>query len=162
MDEYKIAQLYMTAKSTRLEAERADGAGIELIKNEPCSHPQHGVGQYTLKHYHFHGKLPGWLKMIVTRKTAILIEESWNYYPYCKTTLSLEAFSKFSVTVETHHLSTLDAPNVHKLSGKKLKIREVVRACVCVRERKRKRERERERERERVCVCVRVCVRVSE
>ena len=50
----------------RLEAERADGAGIELIKNEPCSHPQHGVGQYTLKHYHFHGKLPGWLKMIVT------------------------------------------------------------------------------------------------
>ena len=27
VDEYKIAQLYMTAKSTRLEAQRSDGAG---------------------------------------------------------------------------------------------------------------------------------------
>lgn len=113
VQEYKIAQLYMTAKTTRLEvsrilmtctrravgqhaapdvthappshsnerarehtaqcasrmtlvclphaqAEKRDGATIEVLKNEACSHPEHGVGQYTLKHYHFHCKLPGW------------------------------------------------------------------------------------------------------
>ena len=42
------------------QAEKRDGATIEVLKNEACSHPEHGVGQYTLKHYHFHCKLPGW------------------------------------------------------------------------------------------------------
>lgn len=125
MEEYKIAQLYMTAKSTRLEAQRNDGAGIEVIKNEPCVHPKHGHGQYTLKHYHFHGKLPGWLRAIVTKKTAILKEESWNCYPYCHTILSIDAFKKFSVSVETQHLPQQDVPNALKLSSKQLKIRQV-------------------------------------
>jgi hypothetical protein len=42
VDEYRIGQLYFTAKMQAMEAEQADGAGVEVLKNEPSFHEQWG------------------------------------------------------------------------------------------------------------------------
>lgn len=125
VQEYFTAQLYMTAKTTRMEAEREGGAGVEILKNEPCEHPKHGRGQYTLKVYHFHHKLPRWLRAVVAKNKATLREESFNCFPYIKTTLTIESFKKFQVVVETQHLPSTEEENAHHLNQKHLKGRKV-------------------------------------
>eukprot|EP00282_Hemiselmis_andersenii_P037632 CAMPEP_0169431398 /NCGR_PEP_ID=MMETSP1042-20121227/2924_1 /TAXON_ID=464988 /ORGANISM="Hemiselmis andersenii, Strain CCMP1180" /LENGTH=246 /DNA_ID=CAMNT_0009541803 /DNA_START=144 /DNA_END=881 /DNA_ORIENTATION=- len=100
-EEYRIGNLFTTAKTTKLEAQRSEGAGIEVIKNEPCNHPKYGPGQYTLKKYYIHDKLPGWLRTILPKANAVLVEESYNCFPYVRTELTIELFKKFKMTVET-------------------------------------------------------------
>ncbi|KAJ1490094.1 hypothetical protein T484DRAFT_1778248, partial [Baffinella frigidus] len=56
---------------------------------------------------------------------ARLREESYNCYPYIQTTLTLDMFKKFKVTIESQHLKFIDEDNAHNLSGKDLKDREV-------------------------------------
>eukprot|EP00960_Hanusia_phi_P004835 140073-Hanusia_phi.AAC.4 len=125
VQEYFTGQLYMTAKTTRMEAARAGGAGVEILKNEPCEHPKYGRGQYTLKLYHFHHKLPRWLRAVVTKSKATLREESYNCFPYIKTTLTIDSFKKFQVVVETQHLASTEEDNVHNLNQKHLSSRRV-------------------------------------
>lgn len=126
VEEYQTAQLYMTAKSTRMEADRENGAKVEVLKNELCEHPQYGKGQFTLKVYHMHNKLPGWLRALVPKKKAVLREESYNCYPHIETTLTLDMFSKFKVVIRSEHRDgQTDADNVHNLSKKELKTRTV-------------------------------------
>ena len=45
--QYKIGQLYMIAKHSHEQSSK--GEGVEVVKNEPCDHPQHGKGQFTEK-----------------------------------------------------------------------------------------------------------------
>ena len=64
-EEYKIAQLYMVDKKSRLESTNGDDstkAGIEILINEPYHNGPGGEGQYTRKVFHLSGKLPGWLR----------------------------------------------------------------------------------------------------
>ena len=35
VEEYKLAQLYMTAKTTRMESQNQQGAGVEILRNTP-------------------------------------------------------------------------------------------------------------------------------
>ena len=48
--QYRIGQLYMIAKHSHEQSEK--GEGVEVIKNEPCEHPEYGKGQYTEKRVH--------------------------------------------------------------------------------------------------------------
>ena len=48
--QYRIGQLYMIAKHSHEQSEK--GEGVEVIKNEPCEHPEYGNGQYTEKRVH--------------------------------------------------------------------------------------------------------------
>ena len=65
------------------------------------------------------------MRAIISKKAAILREESWNFFPYCTTKLTIQSFQKFEVTVDTWHLAQLEEPNAHRLSSKLLKQRKV-------------------------------------
>lgn len=62
VDEYHIAQLFMTAKAS--EEETNDGEGIEVIENEPLDCPKRGKCQYTLKKIHLSSRIPRWLRAL--------------------------------------------------------------------------------------------------
>jgi hypothetical protein len=57
VDEYRIAQLYMIQKKSRMDSSGA-GSGVEIIKNEPYVDGPGGSGQYTYKVYHIGNKIP--------------------------------------------------------------------------------------------------------
>lgn len=57
VDEYKIAQLYMIQKKSRIDSSGA-GSGVEILKNEPYFDGPGGDGQYTYKVYHIENKIP--------------------------------------------------------------------------------------------------------
>lgn len=35
VEEYKLAQVYMTAKTTRMESQNEQGAGVEILRKRP-------------------------------------------------------------------------------------------------------------------------------
>ena len=82
VDEYQIAQLYMTAKAS--ETESSTGDGIEIITNEPYTDENNHVhGQYTHKLIRLDGRLPSWIKAIIPSLKSLTMEErAWNAYPY--------------------------------------------------------------------------------
>lgn len=122
---------------------RAGGAGVEVLKNEACNHPKYGPGQHTLKKYYIHEKvksisllrpavlsslscpsqLPGWMRTICPKASAVLVEESYNCYPYVRTEITMALFKKLKMTVETQHkegpAGTDD--NALQLNAKRLK-----------------------------------------
>lgn len=57
VDEYRIAQLYMIQKKSRIDSSGA-GSGVEILKNEPYDDGPGGSGQYTYKVYHIGSKIP--------------------------------------------------------------------------------------------------------
>ena len=48
--QYQVGQLYMIAKHSHEQSEK--GEGVEVVKNEPCEHPEYGKGQFTEKRVH--------------------------------------------------------------------------------------------------------------
>ncbi|CAL1530451.1 unnamed protein product [Lymnaea stagnalis] len=79
VDEYRIGQLYMIAKHSHEQSEK--GEGVEVIKNEECSDPVHGVGRYTEKRIHLSNRLPSWIQSVIP-KIFYITEKAWNYFPY--------------------------------------------------------------------------------
>ncbi|KAM9852505.1 cytoplasmic phosphatidylinositol transfer protein 1b isoform 3-T3 [Aulostomus maculatus] len=79
VDEYKIGQLYMISKHSSEQS--GGGEGVEVVRNEPDSHPQHGPGQVTEKRIYLSSKLPSWAKAFVPRFFYVT-EKAWNFYPY--------------------------------------------------------------------------------
>ncbi|EKX47799.1 hypothetical protein GUITHDRAFT_106353 [Guillardia theta CCMP2712] len=145
VEEYKIAQIYMTAKTQSMEAEQPNGAGddtmrmcdlffaetlrsgVEILENTQCVHPTMGPGIYTKKHYHIERRFPGWLRAIAPKSGMTLVETAHNCYPHVVTELRLPLFHKFLMRVETIHAQDRgDSFNIHKLDDKKLKQREIV------------------------------------
>lgn len=57
VDEYRIAQLYMIQKKSRIDSS-GSGSGVEILKNEPYVDGPGGNGQYTYKVYHIGNKIP--------------------------------------------------------------------------------------------------------
>jgi len=125
LEEYQVGQLYSVAKTSNLETH--DDAGVEILKNEPFENEEMGKGQYTYKVYHLGSRLPGWARALAPAGALRLEEEAWNAYPYCKTVLTNPWMGdKFKFIIETRHAADRgEQENIHNLSDKELKNREV-------------------------------------
>lgn len=98
VDEYRIGQLYMISKHSCEQS--GGGEGVEVVRNESDTHPQHGLGQLTEKRIHLSSKLPSWVKAFVPR-IFYVTEKAWNFYPYTITEYSVSFLPKFSIRIET-------------------------------------------------------------
>ncbi|XP_056300075.1 cytoplasmic phosphatidylinositol transfer protein 1b isoform X1 [Pseudoliparis swirei] len=98
VDEYRIGQLYMISKHSCEQS--GGGEGVEVVRNEPDTHPQHGPGQLTEKRIYISSKLPSWAKTFVPRFFYVT-EKAWNFYPYTITEYSVSFLPKFSIRIET-------------------------------------------------------------
>ncbi|XP_035861845.1 cytoplasmic phosphatidylinositol transfer protein 1b isoform X2 [Sander lucioperca] len=98
VEEYRIGQLYMISKHSCEQS--GGGEGVEVIKNESDTHPQHGPGQLTEKRIYLNSKLPSWAKAFVPRLFYVT-EKAWNFYPYTITEYSVSFLPKFSIRIET-------------------------------------------------------------
>lgn len=98
VDEYRIGQLYMISKHSCEQS--GDGEGVEVVKNEPDVHPEHGPGQLTEKRIYLSSKLPSWAKAFVPRFFYVT-EKAWNFYPYTITEYSVSFLPKFNIRIET-------------------------------------------------------------
>ncbi|XP_048582255.1 protein retinal degeneration B isoform X2 [Nematostella vectensis] len=125
VDEYRIAQLYMIQKKSRLESV-GEGSGVEILENRPYMNKDGGSGQFTKKIYHIGSHLPGWLKAILPKSALRVEEEAWNAYPYTKMRTTCPFVEKFFVDVETHYLPDAgQTANVFNLTPAELNSREV-------------------------------------
>uniref|UniRef100_A0A914VVA9 DDHD domain-containing protein n=1 Tax=Plectus sambesii TaxID=2011161 RepID=A0A914VVA9_9BILA len=102
VDEYRIAQLYMIQKKSRLDTSGA-GSGVEIIKNEPYVDGPGGEGQYTYKIFHIGSHIPTWIRSVMPATALQAHEEAWNAYPYTKTRYSCPFMDRFVVEVETRY-----------------------------------------------------------
>lgn len=116
LEEYRIAQLYMIQKKSRLES-TGSGSSVEIIENVPYENGPGGNGQYTKKIYHIGSHLPGWLKALLPKTALRVEEEAWNAYPYTKTRHTCPFIERFFIDIETHYLPDLgQTENVFNLS----------------------------------------------
>uniref|UniRef100_A0A3Q1F7T3 Phosphatidylinositol transfer protein cytoplasmic 1b n=1 Tax=Acanthochromis polyacanthus TaxID=80966 RepID=A0A3Q1F7T3_9TELE len=76
------------------------GEGVEVVRNEPDVHPQHGPGQLTEKRIYLSSKLPSWAKAFAPRFFYVT-EKAWNFYPYTLTGMFISFLPKFSIRIET-------------------------------------------------------------
>eukprot|EP00794_Sanderia_malayensis_P014394 gene14394-15893_t len=102
LEEYRIAQLYMIQKKSRLES-TGEGSRVEILKNVPYTDGPGGSGQYTKKIYHIGSHIPGWLKSFLPKTALRVEEEAWNAYPYTKTRTTCPFVDKFYIDVETYY-----------------------------------------------------------
>ncbi|KAI1721521.1 phosphatidylinositol transfer protein [Ditylenchus destructor] len=84
VEEYRIAQLYMIQKKSRLDSS-GHGSGVEILTNKPYTDGPGGSGQYTYKIFHVGSKIPVWIRNVLPSTAFEAHEESWNAYPYTKT-----------------------------------------------------------------------------
>lgn len=103
VEEYRIAQLYMIAKKSRLESQ-GKGSGVEIITNEPYTDGPGGAGQYTDKIYHIEAHLPTWLRGFLPKSLSTVREEAWNAYPYSKNKICTPFMDKFNIDIESKYL----------------------------------------------------------
>lgn len=103
VEEYRIAQLYMIAKKSRLESE-GEGSGVEITLNEPYEDGPGGRGQFTDKLYHISAHLPVWLRGFLPKSLSTIREKAWNAYPYSKNEIYTPYMDKFSITIESKYL----------------------------------------------------------
>ena len=115
VDEYRCAQVYMTARSSLAEATEADGPVVEVLANHTGQHPQLGKAQYTKKLFHIDKRFPAWLRMAAPKSGSHLIEESWNAFPRVITEVTFPMFAGFRITVQSHHLPDRGSSDPHML-----------------------------------------------
>lgn len=104
VEEYRIAQLYMIAKKSRLESE-GEGSGVEILVNEPFTNGPGGSGQYTDKIYHIAAHLPVWLRGFLPKSLSTIKEEAWNAYPYSKNKICTPYMDRFNIEIESKYLA---------------------------------------------------------
>jgi len=101
LEEFKLAQRYCIAK--RSEQETTGDEGVETVKDEPFEHEIYGKGRYTEKIIYLGKHIPTWARKIVPNKAVMIIEKSWNAFPYCKSVYSSPFFDKFSMSIVSMH-----------------------------------------------------------
>ncbi|KAH7822023.1 putative phosphatidylinositol transfer protein 1 [Monocercomonoides exilis] len=122
--EYPLGATYIIAKASLQNS--GSGDGIDLITDEPFI--KDGVhGRHTFKRMHVGSKVPGFVRAVVPKTSLILEEESWNAFPYTKTTYSnVWLKDRFKMVVETRHLPGPPVEeNIHNLSESELKMRKI-------------------------------------
>ncbi|XP_059174513.1 cytoplasmic phosphatidylinositol transfer protein 1-like [Physella acuta] len=100
VEEYRIGQLYMIAKHSHEQTD--NGEGVEIIKNEECNDPIHGVGRYTEKRVHLSNRLPSWIRSLIP-KIFYVTEKAWNYYPFTITEYTCSFLPRYSIYIETRY-----------------------------------------------------------
>ncbi|XP_064606494.1 cytoplasmic phosphatidylinositol transfer protein 1-like [Liolophura sinensis] len=100
VEEYRIGQLYMIAKHSHEQSQR--GEGVEVIKNEPCQHPDYGEGQYTEKRIYLSSRLPNWMQALIPN-VFYITEKAWNFYPFTITEYTCSFLPRFSIHIETRY-----------------------------------------------------------
>uniref|UniRef100_A0AC35TN75 DDHD domain-containing protein n=1 Tax=Rhabditophanes sp. KR3021 TaxID=114890 RepID=A0AC35TN75_9BILA len=125
VDEYRIAQLYMIQKKSRLES--GTGSGVEIIENKPYTDDDNISGQYTYKVFHIEERIPAWIRSIIPNKNALkAVEEAWNAYPVTKTKYSCHFLDRLSIVIETQYFDDCGVQeNVFNLNEEDLKARVV-------------------------------------
>jgi hypothetical protein len=105
MDEYERGFIFALAKTTQQTA--GDGEGVETRLNErfvdaDATDPRMEEGVHALKTLHLGARAPKLVRLLTPKNALMLVEESWNCYPYCKTVYTSPYFGKrFTLTVET-------------------------------------------------------------
>lgn len=123
VEEYRIAQLYMIAKKSKLESQ-GQGSGVEILKNEPYSDGPGGSGQYTDKLYHIESHLPVWLRGFLPKSLSTIKEEAWNAYPYSMNKICTPYMERFKIEMESKYLlGGAKRENVFDLNPEQLKDR---------------------------------------
>ncbi|XP_041362236.1 cytoplasmic phosphatidylinositol transfer protein 1-like [Gigantopelta aegis] len=123
VEEYHIGQLYMITKHCHEQSNQ--GEGVEVVKNEPCEHPEHGRGQYTEKRIYLSSRLPSWLKSMIPR-IFYVTEKAWNFYPFTITEYTCSFIPRFSIHIDTvYQDNTGISENSLNLPPEELDVREV-------------------------------------
>uniref|UniRef100_A0AC34RFZ1 DDHD domain-containing protein n=1 Tax=Panagrolaimus sp. JU765 TaxID=591449 RepID=A0AC34RFZ1_9BILA len=124
VEEYKIGQLYMIQKSSRIES--GNDSGVEIITNEPYDNGPNDAGQYTYKIYHLGNRVPSWIKNVLPSTALQANEEAWNAYPFTRTRYSSPLLDRFSIEIETLYFNDAGTQeNVFNLKDNELKQRVV-------------------------------------
>ncbi|OHT03878.1 Phosphatidylinositol transfer protein 2 [Tritrichomonas foetus] len=130
VEQYKIGNIYMTAKKTEEESTVVKGEGIETITNETfSSNNENGI--YTYKIMHFKSRIPSFMRWSIPDKYCHCHEHSWNTYPHFFTEYSVPGMGKDLVmTIESRHVSYINGEpineNLLNLNEKELKKRKIV------------------------------------
>ncbi|XP_074659706.1 phosphatidylinositol transfer protein alpha isoform-like isoform X1 [Tubulanus polymorphus] len=122
VDEHEIARLYTISESNKLET--GGGEGYEVVKNEPSNE-----GQYTYKILHLQTKVPRFIRTLAPTGSLEILEEAWNAYPKCKTSLSNPYMKDgFLFIVDTLHFDNDDGTkeNVFEIPDEFIGKREIV------------------------------------
>ncbi|XP_035387077.1 cytoplasmic phosphatidylinositol transfer protein 1b [Electrophorus electricus] len=98
VEEYKTGQLYMISKHSHEQS--SGGEGVEVVRNEPDTHPQYGAGQITEKRIYLSSKLPSWIRKFVPM-IFYVTEKAWNFYPYTITEYSCSFIPRLNIRIET-------------------------------------------------------------
>uniref|UniRef100_A0A8B9KE02 Phosphatidylinositol transfer protein cytoplasmic 1b n=1 Tax=Astyanax mexicanus TaxID=7994 RepID=A0A8B9KE02_ASTMX len=93
VEEYQIGQLYMISKHSHEQS--GGGEGVEVVRNEPDTHPVYGLGQVTEKRIYLNSKLPSWMRKFVPM-IFYVTETAWNFYPY-----TCSFLPKLNIRIET-------------------------------------------------------------
>jgi len=104
--------------------ETGGGEGVKIVEETESEE-----GQYTHKIYYLANKLPFLLQKLLGKENLEMKEESWNSFPYAKTTFTNPKFmgKSFSMVVETMHAEDDGSTeNILNLSPEELKTREVI------------------------------------
>jgi hypothetical protein len=97
----------------------SQGEGVEVVKNEPCDHEEHGKGQFTEKRIYLSrfvsfmsslhltdniscSRLPSWVASWVPN-IFYITEKAWNFYPYTITEYTCSFVPRFSIHIETRY-----------------------------------------------------------
>nr|XP_002128690.1 phosphatidylinositol transfer protein alpha isoform [Ciona intestinalis] len=131
VEEYQVAQLWSVAEASKNET--GGGEGIEVLNNEPYTKTlENGTvesGQYTNKIYHFASRVPGFIRLFAPTGSLSAKEEAWNAYPSCRTEFTNPGYMKdnFQIVIQSYHADDVgESENVHNLTPKQLKDREVI------------------------------------
>ena len=132
------AQLEMTSNSD------ANDEGIVVLKNEPFDNTSGQLGeiseisgrpipkikgQYTLKEYRLASRFPAFARAMLPAKALVLIEEAFNGYPTCQTTLTNGYISnnKFFISIRTSfQAGNCNIENALNLNEQELKARTII------------------------------------
>jgi uncharacterized protein YjhX (UPF0386 family) len=68
------------------------------------------------------------MRPLCPKASAVLVEESYNCYPYVRTEITMAIFKKLKMTIETQHKDGQPGAddNALQLNAKKLKARQVL------------------------------------
>lgn len=140
LEEYRVAQLYSVAESSKNET--GGGEGVEVLRNEPylsediemSKNSKSRPGQYTHKLFHLESRVPTFIKKIAPTGSLIIDEKAWNAYPYCRTIITNPGYMKEAFFIELltwHKGDDGRTENVHELDKAAWEKVEVVKIDIC-------------------------------
>jgi len=130
-EEYQKGSRYSLAKTMVVNSNESEGLQIleqRAFDNPNAEDPRLEVGVYSKKILHLGPRAPKLVRKLTPKDALMLIEESWDCYPYMKTVYESTYFGeRFELVVETMVVGNDRGqnPNALALSKEDLKLREI-------------------------------------